>query len=89
MIITDPVLSPYQIHIDNNGNHTVVKATDRLTKKNEPIFDTEAYCSNTASALKKIVRLKLFNKNKNQAIMINDYIAQLKELTELIKPLNK
>lgn len=82
MTIKDPVLSPYQIEIDNN-NHTVQKATDRLDAKNNPIFETIGYYSNVHTALKKIAKIKVLN-SKNQSLMIRDYISELKEITNSI-----
>jgi len=83
MTIKDPVLNPYQIEIDSN-NHTVQKSTDRLNKKNEPVFEIVGYYSSVEAALTKIARIKSLENNKASALMIRDYISELKEITQSI-----
>ena len=82
--ITDPVLDPYMIQIDEN-NYAVVKNVT-AGKSGKTYQQTLAFCSNLSAAVSKIAKDSLLDKDYSS---VSEYVEQYKEIEERLKTMIK
>jgi hypothetical protein len=81
MLVTDPVLEPYEISFDGI-QYTLVEK--RLTEKGSPYTETHGYYTDLVFAIKKICQLEIAKKDSTD---LKGFIEEWKKLMVKFKPL--
>lgn len=81
MLITDPVLEPYEISFDGI-QYTLIEK--RLTDKGKPYTETHGYFTDLVFAVKKICQLEIAKKD---SLVIKEFIEEWKIMMSKFKPL--
>jgi hypothetical protein len=82
--ITDPVLDPYMIQIDEN-NYAVVKNVT-AEKSGKTYQQTLAFCSNLSAAVNKIAKDSLLDVDYSS---VREYVEKFEQIEKRIQTLVK
>lgn len=81
MIISDPVLEPYEIHFDGVQYSPVEKCTSKAGKS---YTVTHGYHVDLTFAIKKICELEM---SKKDVVTLTEFLSEWKKLMSKFKPL--